>query len=467
MPNIQFHLNPSKKDKKGFVPVRAKISVGNKSRFKTVGKVKKEDWSDSKRMVKTGAEKVKEHNRIVNQTISQLKRNADEFFSYCTSNNINITIEMVEDFFAGKSPGKRLSKISFNEAFEEYIESGRPVWGKNTIRNYITAKNYVFEFQENTGINITFESINLKFWDHFVKYSYELRSNFLEPESKVKYKKVLVPNTLAKYRNVLISFLNWATEREYYDGNDHLKFKAPEHDIDIIYLTEEELDRLYLHKFDNKTLERVRDVFVFGCYTGLRYSDLMDLNSDHINNGLIRKAAIKTSRIIEVPVLPMAQEIIDKYDDSFRTLPQYTDVNLNKYIKVCCKEAGINQPFTITTRPGNKRKDVTKPKYNFVVVHTARKTFINLAHKYNMPESLIMDIVGQSEYRTFMKYRKYEPEKKKEDMNNTFKDYVDRLLTEKEKIEDTALGNVMKEVKEGKNVSRETIENKLKRGLFN
>ncbi len=110
---------------------------------------------------------------------------------------------------------------------------------------------------------------------------------------------------------------------------------------------------------------------------------------------------------------------------SFKSLPKYSDVKLNKYIKDCCAAAGIKQPFTKTTYPGNKRKDITKPKYEFIVVHTARKTFINLAHKYDMPESLIMDIVGQSEYRTFMKYRKYEPEKKKEDMNKTFRSILE------------------------------------------
>lgn len=66
----------------------------------------------------------------------------------------------------------------------------------------------------------------------------------------------------------MISFLNWATEREYYSGTKHLKFKAPERNIDIIYLTEDELDKRYFHKFENKKLDRVRDVFCLGCYTG-------------------------------------------------------------------------------------------------------------------------------------------------------------------------------------------------------
>lgn len=132
----------------------------------------------------------------------------------------------------------------------------------------------------------------------------------------------------------------------------------------------------------------------------------------------------KTSKPIEIPILPMIQGILDKYNYSNKSLPKYSDVKLNKYIKDCCEEAKINQPYTITKYPGNKRIDITEPKYKFVVVHTSRKTFINLAHKYNMPESLIMDIVGHSEYETFMKYRKYEPEKKKEDMNMVFKEYV-------------------------------------------
>jgi integrase len=432
MANIGFHLNLSKKDKKGYIPVRAKISVESKARYKVVGKVKKDDWG-KKQTALTGSEKDKEHNARLNKTIAELKKNAEEFFSYCTANNIKLTIEMVEDFFAGKMASKKITKTSFNEAFEEYIETKRPLWAYNTIRNYTTAKNFIFEFQKNTGCKMTFENIDLKFWDEFVKYSYELRSGFLEPDSPDKYRIVLQPNALAKYRNVLVSFLNWATEREYYSGTKHLKFKAPERNIDIIYLTEEDLDKLYFQKFENKTLDRVRDVFCLGCYTGLRYSDLNTLTKDHIQNDMIRKTLIKVPKLVEIPILPMTQDILDKYSYSFKSLPNYSDVKLNYYIKKCCEEAKINQPFTITKYPGNKRIDITEPKYKFVVVHTARKTFINLAGKYNMPESLIMDIVGHSEYETFMKYRKYEPEKKKEDMNKAFKEYTERVQAEKNK----------------------------------
>ena len=149
---------------------------------------------------------------------------------------------------------------------------------------------------------------------------------------------------------------------------------------------------------------------------------------------MIKKTLIKTSKPVEIPILPMAQDILDKYSYSFKSFPNYSDVKLNKYIKDCCEEAKIKQPFTISKYPGNKRTDITEPKYRFVVVHTARKTFINLAHKYNMPESLIMDIVGHSEYDTFMKCRKSEPEKKKEDMNTVFKEYIERAQAEKTKI---------------------------------
>ena len=437
MTNIGFHLNTNKKDKNGLAPIRAKISVESKARYKAIDKVKSRYWNKKKQRVSPNRETEPDNrHKKINELIDEFEKNAKEFFSYCTANNIKLTLEMVESFYAGKMVNKRISKVTFNDAFNEYLESGRPTREYNTNRNYNTAKNFIFEFQENTGTKITFENIDLKLWDEIVKYSYELRSNFLEPgssEKKKKYRKVLQPNTLAKYRNVLVSFLNWATEREYYSGTKHLKFKAPEQNIDIIYLTEEELDKLYLHKFENKTLDRVRDIFCLGCYTGLRYSDLNTLNSDHIQNGLIRKKLIKTPKVVEIPILPMTQDILNKYNLTYKSLPNYSDVKLNKYIKICCDEAKINQPHTITKYPGNKRVDITEPKYNFVVVHTARKTFINLAHKYNMHQSLIMDIVGHSEYETFLKYRKYEPEKKKEDMEMAFKDYTGRIQAKKNK----------------------------------
>lgn len=435
MAKIGFHINKSKKDKNGFVPIRAKISAESLARYKAIDKVKERYWNKKKQRVYPSRE-TEPYNRHkeINQLLDEFEAKARDFFNYCTLNSIPLTLEAIEGFFAGKMANKRISKITFNEAFDEYLESQKPTWKFNTIRNYTTAKNYILEFQEKARYKITWENIDLKLWDEFVKYSYESRGEILEEGSDDKYKKVLEPNTLAKYRNVLVSFLNWATEREYYSGIKHLKFKAPERNIDIIYLTEDELDLLYFHKFENKTLDRIRDIFCFGCYTGLRYSDLSTLTSDHIQNGMIRKTMVKNStKTIEVPILPMAQEILDKYSYSFSALPTYTDQPFNRFIKKCCEETKINKPFTITRKPGNKPVEVTEPKYKFIVVHTARKTFINLAHKYNMPESLIMDIVGHSEYDTFMKYRKYEPEKKKEDMNKVFKEYVERVQAEKNK----------------------------------
>lgn len=435
MANIGFHLNKNKLDKNGFAPIRAKISVESKARYKAIDKIKPRYWNIKKQRVSPNREAEPDNrHKQINELLNDFEKKAKEFFSYCTANNLKLTLDMVEGFYSGKMAHKKISKITFNEAFDEYIESGKPIRKYNTTRNYTTAKNFIFEFQEITGFKITFENIDLKLWDDFVTYSYEGRGKILEPGSEDKYRKVLEPNTLAKYKNVLVSFLNWATEREYYSGTRHTKFKAPERNIDIIHLTEAELDKLYFHKFEDKKLDRVRDVFCLGCYTGLRYSDLNTLTNDHTQNGMIRKRLIKTpTKVVEIPILPMTQDILNKYNYSFKSLPTYSDVKLNKYIKDCCEEAKINKPFTITRYPGNKRIDITEPKYKFVVVHTARKTFINLAHKYNMPESLIMDIVGHSEYSTFMKYRKYEPEKKKTDMDKAFKEYVVRVQSEKNK----------------------------------
>ena len=197
MTNIGFHLNKSKIDKNGFSPIRAKISVESKARFKAIDKVKHRYWNIKKQRVSPNRE-TEPYNRHkeINDLINDFERKAKEFFSYCTSNRIKLTLDMVEGFFAGKMANKKISKITFNDAFEEYIKTGKPVRAYNTTRNYTTAKNYIFEFQENTGFKITFENIDLNLWDEFVKYSYELRSNFPDPDDPKKFRKVLEPNTL-------------------------------------------------------------------------------------------------------------------------------------------------------------------------------------------------------------------------------------------------------------------------------
>ena len=114
---------------------------------------------------------------------------------------------------------------------------------------------------------------------------------------------LLLNNSSAKYIKTLKTFLHWATERGYNTNLSFIKFKAQERDADIIYLTEKELLRLYNFDLSKKTaLENVRDVFCFGCFTGLRYSDILRVKKENIKGDELNFVSEKTTDRLNIPL---------------------------------------------------------------------------------------------------------------------------------------------------------------------
>jgi integrase len=123
----------------------------------------------------------------------------------------------------------------------------------------------------------------------------------------------------------------------------------------------------------------VRDVFCFSCLTGLRYSDLKQLKREYIKADEITLTVQKTKEILMIPVTPLAQEILNRYIDQYWPLPIISNQKINDYIKELCKVAGIVESVEIVHYRGNKREAVIFPKYELIVVHTGRKTFVTLS----------------------------------------------------------------------------------------
>lgn len=185
-------------------------------------------------------------------------------------------------------------------------------------------------------------------------------------------------NYFAKVIKVLKSFLNWALEKEYNTNREFEKFKAAEHDIDIVFLTFEELMNLYNYQFESDRLSQARDFYCMGCFTGLRFSDLSKLHLANISEDHVILSIQKTkTQNHAIKLNKYAKAILGKYKGTiYEPLPIISSQKFNEYIKECCELAKITQPFTIHWFVGNKKKTLTQPKYKFITSHTARKTFI-------------------------------------------------------------------------------------------
>lgn len=167
--------------------------------------------------------------------------------------------------------------------------------------------------------------------------------------------------------------------------------------LSSIYLTQSELKKLQDHDFSKSIrLEKVRDLFLLGCKTELRISDLTRLGKQHINDGWISLKAHKNKNKIDIPITNAIAEILEKYDYK---MPTISEQKYNAYTKEACKKAGIDSNIEKIEYKGGNKTYIEVPKYSAISSHTAVKTFItfitNCGEK-GISAKVVSQITGKS-----------------------------------------------------------------------
>lgn len=431
MPNVKFYVNKSKLDKKGFVPIKANIAFGNNNHWKTITKIKiTDDWeSNSQRVIPQNKGKERDRQKEVNELLQSYEDKTDNFFKYCLLNDIQITEKIVLDFLSGKAFVKG-KNIAIDTIFLEFIESAKQNVSIKTLKKHETTKNFLINYQEYAKTKLTFNDIDDSFFEGLKAYA-------------VKEKK-LQTNTVFTYFAIICQFFRWAKKRKYYSGTAHEDIKAPSNDITFISMSFEELKKLYYFQFETHRLGQVRDVFCFGCLTGLRRGDLILLQRDHIKGKFIDITLQKSPITVKIPIVAAAQRIIDKCDDPQRLFLKISHSYYLKQLKKCCEFAGINNQTQKIKFVGNTRTDVFEPKNKLITGHTSRKTFMTLSGSLGVPRETIIAITGHQEGgRMVKKYLKIDEgvmldqmekawRKLYEDPTNPYSE--DNQLTEIEKL---------------------------------
>ena len=240
-------------------------------------------------------------------------------------------------------------------------------------------------------------------------------------ESKVQgyvdylLKKGLRNTTIAKNLAFLRWFLRWAAKKGYYQGTLHDTFKPKLKGVDgnskeIIFLTRDEISRLESWQFapTQESLARVRDVFLFCCFTGLRYSDVAKLKRADIKDGFIDVVTQKTNDGLRIELNKHSQAILDKYkDENFRgglALPVISNVKMNVQLKAMGQVCGIDEPTRIIYFHGNERHEQVLPKWALLTTHCGRRTFVVTALQLGIPSEVIMKWTGHSDLKAMKPY---------------------------------------------------------------
>lgn len=297
---------------------------------------------------------------------------------------------------------KKLTFFQFVESFINEseksgisLESGKRK-SKGTIRIYKNTQRRLKEFEHYYGKKIEFETIDLDFYDKWIE--------FLSQELN------LALNSIGRYTKTLRVFLQAATEKNL---NTNLTFKSKRfkvlsESVYKIYLNEKELTEMYdLDLSHDKKLERVRDLYIVACYTGLRFFDTVSIKSENIKGDKFHIKTQKTGEMVMLPIHWRIKNIMKKYSDYPNSLPPgLSNAKFNKNIKlVGALIPSLQKNIQLSITRGGKLITETKPKYEAITIHTARRSFISNLYLEGV-NSLLISKFTHRNFNTFMNYIK-------------------------------------------------------------
>lgn len=404
-----FNLKDKYSEKPTLIYLRASIKrEGKYLKYSTGEKILPGDWDfefQYPRKIKGNKKEAKNINSIINQ----ISRYADVFQNICTkleAQNLDLTVQMIKlemDYAFKKSTS---APNSFIVVFDTFIQEKKDLGNitGGTIARYENIKTLLEQFSIAKNYNLNFNIIDENFYVKWVNYSRHV----------LKHKN----NTLGRNIGFIKTFMNWSLKKKYHSNYEFKDFKKTSSETDEIALSVDELEHLYNYDFSKKTrLEKVRDVFIFGCATGLRYSDYSTINKANIRNGQIFINTQKLKSNLGVPLNKYSKNILEKYEYN---LPVISPQKFREYIKEVCKEVGMDDVVVKTSFIGTKRIEQRIMRYNMISTHTARRTFITISLEKGMRPDIVMSITGHKSYSSFKKYIKLSDKVREQEMANAW-----------------------------------------------
>jgi len=313
------------------------------------------------------------------------------------------TTQFKEYFFSSQS-SKKNSTSSLVQFCKEFISrSGERVnstsgvrLAHTTLKKYKTTLQHIEDFEKKKRRVIEFSGVDLLFYDEFVSF--------------LTNTKGLSVNSVGKYVQTLKTFLR-AAEEEGLEVNQSYRsrrFHTPTEQTDKVYLSESELNEMLgLDLSKNQRLERVRDLFIVGAWTGLRFGDLSKLAPEQFDGDLLRIRTAKTGKVVQIPLHSCVKEIMSKYAGEFANSlpPAVSNQKMNFYLKeVAARVSSLQVVVMISSTVAGSRKNLSKKKYEFVTTHTARRSFATNLYSKGCPTRSIMAITGHQTESAFRSY---------------------------------------------------------------
>lgn len=398
MANIRFIVRDMDSDTEQTVYVTSRFGRNEKLMYATPLKVEPIFWNEKDGRVKSS--KYCAYRDEVNGALNAIEVLVKSFIAKAaTSDNETVSKESLKNLLDIHFGKKKAKGGDFHSFFEDFIKQcdfrlsprkADQAIDYKTKREYARTYYYIQEYEKNRKIRLEFCDIDKLFFNDFVTYLQELN---------------LSTNTIWHKTVSIKAVMKAANEQELTDNTKYATFKNISEESQAVALSEKELD--LLAKFDfsqSPRLERTRDLFLIGCWTGLRFSDFTRIKRENIKDNMLTIQQQKTNEFVTIPLHPVFISIWEKYNG---VLPSdISNRQFNDNLKDVCKEAGINERVMKSITKGGKKQTTVYEKWQLVSSHTARRSFATNLYKSGFPSISIMQITGHKTESSFLKYIK-------------------------------------------------------------
>ena len=375
---ILFFIRDSRVRKDGTTSIEVVLTVnGERCAFSTGKKVKSCNWDKNKQQVKGKDEEAQSLNNYLKAIKAKLYQKEAELLE----RGFIITADLLRDAYFDKV--ESIKERSLFEVFEEHNQEQEKLIGNGVSKATYWVSVYT--------IRLLREFVQQKYKREDL-YLRELNLNFIQSfHSFLRIDKDMAQNSSTKHLKLLKKIINLSVANSYMAFNPFSTYKVEREPVDIDFLDEEELRKIINFDTPLPRLERAKDMFLFGCFTGLSYIDIKTLTPEHFEKDSvgriwIKKRRVKTGVLSRIPLLPIAKLILDKYKGGEKLLPIQDPADINKYLKDIAILCGIN-----------KR----------ICFHTSRHTFastVTLAN--NISLEVVSKMLGHTNTRMTAHYAK-------------------------------------------------------------
>ena len=390
--SILFYAKKAKAAVNGLIPIYTRITInGKRIELSTNRFVEMSKWSTEAGKMKGTSEEA----RSINNHLDLLKSQIRDAEMELIHKKIAITTETIKSKLLGVDERARMLVPIFQDHNNKIKELVGKEYAPGTLERYNTSLKHTIEFMH-WKYNVS--DIDITKIDHafITDYEFWLRSV-----------RNCANNTAVKYIKNFNKIIKICLANHWIDKNPFANYKSKVKEVERVYLTEDEIQSIMEKEFKTERLSLVRDIFLFSCFTGLAYIDVKNLTKSHISFGIDGEKWIfthrqKTESASKIPILPVTQMIIDKYEkhpqcnNEDKLLPILSNQKMNAYLKELADICNINKELTF---------------------HIARHTFATTVTLTNgVPIESVSKMLGHKNLRTTQHYAKVLDRKVSQDM---------------------------------------------------